>query len=276
LLLLFIMNLINNKYQILNAIGFGTFGTIYKGQNIRTHEYVAIKIEKANDTFKLLKNESKIYQYLHGCPGIPSIKWFGKDTTHYYMVIELLGHSLQELKNRWRIFPLTLVLKIGIKIIELLKTIHDKGLIHRDIKPDNFLFGQNKSFQLHLIDFGFCKAYLHDNVHIPMKRTHNIIGSFNYASIMSHKRFELSRRDDLESLSYMLLHFAWDALPWCNDTNETEIIQKKIDIINNQMYPAILLEFLNYTRSLEYEETPKYYFIIERFRREIELLSKTN
>jgi hypothetical protein len=72
------------------------------------------------------------------------------------------------------------------------------------------------------------------------------------------------------------LHFAWDALPWCNDNNETEIIQKKIDVSNNQTYPAILLEFLKYTRSLEYEETPKYYFIIEKFRREIELLSKTN
>jgi len=270
------MKVINKKYLILNKIGSGSFGSIYKGQNIRTKEYVAIKVEKISDNLKLLKNESIIYHYLNGCNGVPTVKWFGKDDNYYYMVINLLGISLQDLKNKICRFPLTLVLKIVIKIITLLNTIHEKGLVHRDIKPDNFLFEQNKLSNLHLIDFCFCNSYLDNGIHVSIKDTHNIIGSFNYASIMSHKRFNLSRRDDLESLGYMLLYFISDKLPWNDETDETEIIKKKLEILNNEKYPKILLDFLTYSRSLKYEEKPNYYLIIHNFKREIELLSKIN
>jgi serine/threonine protein kinase len=270
------MELINKKYKIINRIGSGSFGTIFRGQNIRTNEYVAIKVEKISDELKLLKNESKIYNYLNGCLGIPTVKWFGKDINNYYMVINLLGSSLEGIKSKMGKFPLILVLKIGIKVILLLKTIHEKGLVHRDIKPDNFLFGQNKYNDLYLIDFGFCKSYLIDDKHVSIKSTRSIIGSLNYASIMSHKRFDLSRRDDLESLGYMLLYFLSDKLPWNNDIEEEEIIRKKTEIINNMKYPIILLDLLRYVRSLEYEEKPNYYLIMDNFKREIELLSKTN
>ena len=91
------MSIINNKYKIITKIGGGTFGSIYKGQNIRTNEYVAIKIEPIKHDLKLLKNESIIYQYLNGCHNIPSVKWFGKYNNNYYMVIDLLGPSLQDL-----------------------------------------------------------------------------------------------------------------------------------------------------------------------------------
>jgi casein kinase I family protein HRR25 len=270
------MELINKKYKLIEKIGSGTFGTIYKGQNIRTNEYVAIKMEAIESQLKLLKNESIVYQYLNGCEGIPNVKWFGKDGSHYYMVLNLLGNSLQDLKNKLHKFSLTLVLKTGIKVMLLLKTIHDKGLVHRDIKPDNFLFGVNSYNDIYLIDFGFCKTFLNDGKHIPMNTTHNIIGSYNYASIMSHNRCELSRRDDLESLGYMLIYLVKGELPWNNETDERVIIQKKMDISNNDNYPKSLRDFIKYVRLMGYEEKPNYYFIMENFKREIELLSKTN
>ena len=116
------MSLIGNKYKLLEKIGEGAFGLIYKGENIRTKELVAVKIEPIVHDLKLLKNESIIYQYLINNEGIPNVKWFGKDKTNYYMVINLLGESLQSLKERKQSFSLKLVLQIGIQILFLLKT----------------------------------------------------------------------------------------------------------------------------------------------------------
>ena len=86
---------------------------------------MAIKVESIHSETKLLKNESIIYQYLNSTPGVPSIKWFGKDNINYYMVMNLLGDSLLSIKNKQSCFSLKLVLQIGINIIKLLNTIQD-------------------------------------------------------------------------------------------------------------------------------------------------------
>ncbi len=268
--LLLIMSLINNKYKIIEKIGEGSFGSIYKGENIRTNEFVAIKIESIDSNYKLLKNESIIYQYLINTIGIPNVKWFGKDKNNYYMVINLLGESLQTIKNKKSTFSLKLVLQIGIQIISILKTIHDKGLVHRDIKPDNFLVGKNeKNKQIYIIDFGFCKTFMNNNVHIKMKSTNSIIGSLTYASINSHNLLELSRRDDLESLGYMLIYFYKDKLEWQIIEDSKKIMSMKQNIINDESIPKILRDYLKYIRCLEFEEIPNYNFLLHAYQSEI-------
>ena len=222
------MELINKKYILLHKIGSGSFGDIYKGQNVRTKEYVAIKTEPIVSNLKLLKNEAKIYQYLLDCQGIPKIKWFGKYGSNYFMVIDLLGNSLQDYINEIKTFSILLILRLAIKLTLLIQHIHDNGFIHRDIKPHNFLFGLNNFNDLYIIDLGFCKSYLDtNNNHITQKPTSNVIGSRNYASISAHRCYELSRRDDLESLIYMLLYFYTGWLPWNNVFNDFDIIDLK-------------------------------------------------
>lgn len=265
------MDIINNKYKILEKIGEGAFGSIYKGQNIRTQELVAIKVEPITNQTKLLKNESTIYQYLNNIPGIPSVKWFGKDTENYYMVINLLGESLQTMKNKRDCFSIKLVFQIGIHIVELLKTIHEMGLVHRDIKPDNFLVGLNgENKRIFIIDFGFCKSYLLDGVsHIPQKKTHNLIGSQTYASINAHNLIELTRRDDLESLGYMLMYFYTGFLPWQLDKTNENIKKQKQDIVEDVRLPKVLINYMKYVRSLGFSEKPNYIKIIDDFKKEL-------
>jgi serine/threonine protein kinase len=266
------MTLINNKYKIIEQIGSGSFGEIYKGENTRTNEFVAIKIEPISSNYKLLKNESIIYQYLTNTTGIPNVKWFGKDETNYYMVINLLGDSLQTIKNVKGNFSLKLVLQIGIQIITILKTIHDKGLVHRDIKPDNFLLSKDvKNKQLYIIDFGFCKTYINNDAHIELKRTNSIIGSLTYASINSHNLIELSRRDDLESLGYMLIYLYKGNLEWQKIEDSKRIVLMKQNIVNNRNIPEIFCDYLKCVRCLEFEEQPNYNLLMDMFKREIQL-----
>jgi serine/threonine protein kinase len=272
------MALINKKYKIIEKIGEGTFGLIYKGENVRTRELVAVKVEPIENNMKLLKNESVIYQYLNNVEGVPIVKWFGKDEKNYYMVLNLLGESLQSIKNVSS-FSLGSVLKIGIQIIIILKTIHDKGLVHRDIKPDNFLLGLNdQRKRIYIIDFGLCKSYMTNNEHNPIKKTNSLIGSLTYASINTHNCIELSRRDDMESLGYMLAFLYLGTLPWQEVKIESiNIIQKlKQDITSNDKLPQILVNYIKYVRSLEYEENPNYFLIVDNFNRELEILKKTS
>jgi serine/threonine protein kinase len=265
------MNLINNKYKIIEKLGAGCFGEIYKGENIRTQEHVAIKVEPIRNNLKLLKNESVIYQYLTGTTGIPVVKWFGKDTINYYMVLNLLGSSLQTLVNSKKSFSLKLVLQIGLQIIFILQSIHDKGLVHRDIKPDNFLMGNNErnKKQIYIIDFGFCKS-IANITHV--KKTTGLIGSLTYASLNAHNYTELSYNDDLESLGYMLIYFYQGYLEWQKIEDVKLIIQTKKDVLNNEKIPNVLRDFLHLCTNKEFKETPDYNSLITLLKREIETM----
>ena len=274
------MALINNKYKIINEIGKGSFGTIYKGENIRTREKVAIKVETIEHGTYLLKNESIIYRYLNNMAGIPSVKWFGKDENNYYMVINLLGKSLQNIKDTIGCFTLHDALKIGIYLINLIQNIHEKGLVHRDIKPENFLFGLDDTSKIYIIDFGFCKSYVGNDEHIPMKKTSNLIGSRTYASINAHNFNELSRRDDLESLCYTLIYLVHGKLDWqlTGSYNHEHpklanlrIRDMKIQMIESSL-PIIFINILKYIRTLEFEDKPDYAYLIEMFSAELENL----
>jgi serine/threonine protein kinase len=261
--------LINNKYKIIEKLGAGCFGEIYKGENIRTQENVAIKVEPIANNLKLLKNESVIYQYLAGLQGVPIVKWFGKDDVNYYMVLNLLGNSLQTLLNSKKSFSLKLVLQIGLQIISILQSIHEKGLVHRDIKPDNFLLGNNENNkkQIYIIDFGFCKSI--ENIN-NIKKTTGLIGSLTYASLNAHNYIELSFRDDLESLVYMLIYFYQGFLDWQKTESKLLIIQMKQYVVDNDKIPIVLRDFLKRVRLLDFKEIPEYNSLISLLKREVE------
>jgi len=250
---------------------------------------VAIKLEKINPPpkFALLEFESKIYNYIYDKSypkynGIPKVYWNGIKDDYYVLVIEALGPNLDNLHKmgsisynpngkRVNTFSLKTTLLIAQDLMKTIFYIHSKGVIHRDIKPENFLIGLNNN-RIHTIDFGLSKLYRQkDRNHVQFKESGKLIGNIRYCSINCHKGYELSRRDDLESIGYILIYFLkgylpWQGLPKDNVSERTKEIKESIT--NNELCSQLPNEFKTYmdiVKSLEFTEKPDYNKLLSLF-----------
>jgi serine/threonine protein kinase len=245
----------HSNYNILEEIGKGQFGKVYKAINKNTNEEVAIKIESKKT--RLLKREADIYLLLSKEEGFPRVKWYGSTETFYYLVTDLLGVPLTELKNRCDNIPSVIIRRLGKKMIRLVEKVHNYQMLHRDIKPDNFLFDRVNYDEIYLIDFGLAKSYQNiDNTHIIEKDIDEIIGTLPFISLNVHAKKLPSRRDDLESIIYILYYLIIPAEKW--PSSNEELFKK--NLLETQ---HVLNEPLNYVRNLGYEETPLYDKLIE-------------
>jgi serine/threonine protein kinase len=253
-----------NKYQLIEKINEGSFGTIYKAKNIRTKEMVAIKFENKTTQNKSLKNEAKIYQYLGKLDGFPELKWFGTNNNTNYLVINLLGQSLTDTIKHFKALSLKTVLVYGIQLVQRIQVLHNKLLLHRDIKPSNFVFGLGTSGlnKLYLVDYGFSKRYDYDGIHIEEKKIRHIVGSINFVSLNVHNHIEPSRRDDIESCIYIILTMLFGHLEWFDKTDVDDIYNLKTQILSITEVPSFIKNMLVYIRSIQFDEKPDYDYII--------------
>jgi serine/threonine protein kinase len=287
--------IINKKYQLYEQIGHGKFGKVYSGINRKTKENVAIKMENIASPIRLLKNEAKMLKYLYdcGCRQIPLVLWYGIDYSfsinHTLLIMPYYEGSLHMVSS-------TSLDKAFASSIQILESIHKHFVLHRDIKPDNFMV---KSGELFLIDFGMATFYIDgysnhiiesgsildsEKKHLLLKDS--IVGTPNYVSYNIHSGILGSRRDDMISLGYMYLMLHNKSLPWENidishnmdkhkyehihilhPRNQVRKIMKtrenleKICIQTNQK----IYKFLMYCYDLEFDDKPDYDMLLHIF-----------
>jgi len=267
-------------YRLGRKIGSGSFGDIYLGTNINTGEEVAIKLESVKTRHPQLAYEYKVYRILAGGVGIPNVRWFGREGDFNVMVMDILGPSLEDLFNFCsRKFTLKTVLMLADQMLARIEYVHTKNFIHRDLKPDNFLIGlgRRKLNLIYVIDFGLAKRYRDPRTHrhIPYVEGKSLTGTARYASINTHLGIEQSRRDDLESLGYVLMYFNRGQLPWqglkANTKKEkyNRIAEKKMSTpveILCKHFPTEFATYLNYCRALRFDDKPDYAYLRRLFR----------
>jgi serine/threonine protein kinase len=249
----------------------------------------------------MLSYEASILKVLKNTDGFPTPFWYGSQGDYNVLVMTLLGPDLKNLYSFCRNkFSVKTIYQIAIQIITRLEQLHKKHFVHRDMKPDNICVGNGKNAsKFHLIDFGLSKRYIDPKLgkHVSEKKDKGVIGTTTYLSMNAGNGCEHSRRDDLESLGYILISFMRDGkLPWSiydhpeppflyPDDPQKEYMAKvefgaKIDIYNKKVgkmkseisleelckgLPDVFLKYMEYVRGLSFERAPGYRYMTTLF-----------
>ena len=275
------------KYKIKKKLAEGAFGDIYKGVCIETNELVAIKVEPKNKVKPLLETEAFFLYSLKGL-GIPEVLSFGRVKNHNVLVEPLLDKSLFDIfnENRKRM-SLEDICLIANQILERIQWVHSKNIVHRDIKPDNFLIGRKDPNIIYLIDFGLSKKYKSSTTgkHIRFGFTGKLTGTVRFASANALRGGEQSRKDDLESIGYMLIFFMRGKLPWQGVMGNKKIerylkiYKMKKNVAPEDLcksLPNQMTEYMKYVKSLEFQQDPDYKYLRNLFSSILKKIHDTN
>ena len=282
----FIDKIILNKYKIIKKIIRGSQAKIYLGENIKTFEQFAIKVEKNKAEHCLLKNEIYMLGNLQNNSqknmGIVEMITCAKYKDYLILIEKLLGKSLEilflDLSKKFTILD---ICQIALQCIDRIEYVHSKGIIHCDIKPENFVIGLEDPNTIYLIDFGLGQKYisLKTGKHIEFLFTGYMTGTARYASRNALRGKRLSRRDDIESYMYMILYFLAKKLPW-QGLKAKNVGEKYKKIYNYKKefnyksfcknYPKEITKLFEYVYSLAFTEKPLYEYIRESFNKILE------
>ncbi len=286
-------------FRFTGPLGQGGFGCVVKAINDDAvspeDKVVAIKVEELTSKYPQLEHERSVYEALlknvRGAPpGISPIYCYHVNIYRRMLVMKRLGPTIftlfsQKFQGK---MPRRVVVQIALDMIESLQYVHNKGFVHRDLKPENmmvshpddhFRLGARLDERVYLVDFGCSGSYLeynnNTNKHVScIQQDNSLVGTPRYASINTHMGISLSRRDDMESLAYVLLLLIKGTLPWMGMPHAgskdqagriqwlEEVRQAKISTSAETLCSNIpdfeWQEYLTSVLKLRYVETPNY------------------
>jgi casein kinase 1 len=260
--------IVNEKYKLEAVLGSGGFGKVFRVKSLKNKKQYALKLDLKRKGQIL--TEAKILAEIQTAPGIPKLYDKGKTENFSYMVITLLGDNLSTmLKNCGGRFTLGTVANVGTQLLNRVEYLHSKGYIHRDLKPQQFLLDQLNTM-IYLVDYGLAKKFLIAKNHIPFQTHCPRAGNSTFASLNNHMGIRQSRRDDLESISYMLIYMFKGKLPWQQKNKHNSFLKwQKVFILKASINiqdlcrdsPPEFFAFMDYCRMLKFEEKPDYDYL---------------
>lgn len=279
--------IVSGRWRLGAKLGAGAFGEVYIATDIETGEVVAVKMERMGNKHPQLHYENRVYKWFNNSSqdliGIPHPRFFGRLGSYNVLIMDRLGPSLEDRLNECkRRMSIKSVMMIGIQAMRRIEFVHSKSFLHRDIKPDNMLMGVGSDIStVFLVDFGLAKRYRDHTTkqHLPYREGKHLTGTARYASVHTHLGIEQARRDDLESLGYVLVYLYRGELPWQGirvqnkKQKYAKIRDKKQNITTRELcrdMPSQMVEYFRYVRRLEFEDRPDYSYLRSLFRKALE------
>lgn len=280
-----------NTWAIGKKIGTGSCADVYEVVSTIPLEYnydrikqFVIKVVKVpakpkgratksyKDAMRLvdtLHSEYMVYNKLHGIDGIPyvPIRAYGETQGCRYLVVERLEKSLEDILQEKGPMQSNVAARYGNEIIKIIKSLHAKNVLYVDMKPENIMI---KSSKLYCVDFGITSPFMTmKGVHKDQTRSKQVIGTPSFVSLNVHQGISNSRRDDVESLLYVLIYLMKGSLPWLHSRSDKEGAEIKktisIDVLCNSL-PKGWSRMVNEIRKCEFSVSPDYEYFEKQFK----------
>jgi serine/threonine protein kinase len=276
-----------NRYLVQKPLGEGAFSKVFAGKDVLTDQDVAIKFDNSNVKSGKTRRDLVLYEaavltelHLGGTlKGIPRLHWNGYVTSKSkkeipLIVIDRLGDDLETVITRRKKLSRRETSHIAVALLDIVQRLHEAGFLHRDLKPANIMLGYS-DLNIYIADFGLAKKYVGtDGKHIAFTdKKSGITGTLRYCSTHTHGNVESSRRDDLQSLFFIVVYMLQGSLPWQSSQKKKKdpsvesdqrlcVAQMKTSLLygkwNDSDLPKSLGQFASDIRQIEFEKTPDY------------------
>ena len=225
------------RYQLIEKLGQGGMGAVYKGQHVKMNRLTAIKILTADladnpEFVTRFEREAEMASHIDN-PHAVSIYDFGEaDDGLVYLAMEFLdGEPLSSVIAREGALPIDRVVSITRQAAEALEAAHQIGIVHRDFKPDNVMICQKKGRGdwVEVVDFGIAKRSEVDPKHQALTQTGFVLGTPQYMSPEQVAGETLDLRSDLYSLALVTYEMLTGSLPFEGGSPQSQMVKRLLE-----------------------------------------------